>query len=172
MPDTVKLPKEVKAFKLLPVRAVVALTIKITTRLANLWSKLRIASLCPQAVNVACHWSVEIKYPENIEFGQGVVIGKSVTLGAKGGIKLGDHVRISKGVTIETGGLDFSTEPPYKHISKPIVIGDGAWIGSNAIILAGVVIGDKAIIGAGAVVTKNVGPGVIVVGAPNRMIVR
>lgn len=172
MGNKVVLPKEVALFKLWPIRKFVHLIIMVVTKASNLWGKLRIASLCPQAVNVACHWSVEIKYPEKIDFGQGVVIGKSVTLGAKGGIKLGNHVRISKGVTIETGGLDFSTKPPYQHVSKPIEIHDGAWIGSNAIILAGVIIGERAIIGAGAVVTKNVAPGSIIVGGPNRVITR
>lgn len=170
MSDSNRLPKEVPFFKHLLIRVIVLRFVWLLTKLSSLWSKLRIASLCPQAMNVACHWSVEIKYPENIKFGKGVVIGKSVTLGAKGGITLGDNVRISKGVSIETGGLDFSSEPPYLHISKSIVIEEGVWVGSNAIILAGVTIGARAIIGAGTVITKNVSAGSIVVGSSNRVI--
>jgi acetyltransferase-like isoleucine patch superfamily enzyme len=36
------------------------------------------------------------------------------------------------------------------------VIGDGVWIGSNAVVVGDVVIGDGAKIGAGATVAKNV----------------
>ena len=39
---------------------------------------------------------------------------------------------------------------------KPIRIQKGAWIGANAVILAGVSVGKYAIVGAGAVVTKDV----------------
>lgn len=79
-------------------------------------------------------------------------------------------MRISRGVIIETAGLDMKTEKPYKHISKPITIGIGVWIGSNAIILGGVEIGKNSIIGAGTVVTKNVPPNSIIVGLGNRII--
>jgi len=61
------------------------------------------------------------------------------------------------------------TKPlPYKHQGKPIVIEKGAWVGANAIILAGVTIGEYSVIGAGAVVSKDVKPHSIVVGQPYR----
>ena len=56
-------------------------------------------------------------------------------------------------------------------VSKgPILIQDGVWIGSNAVILSGVEIGRGAIVGAGAVVTKNVPPYSIVAGNPARVV--
>lgn len=45
-----------------------------------------------------------------------------------------------------------------------------AKIGANATLLPGVTIGEEALIGAGAVVTKDVPPGVVVVGNPARVI--
>lgn len=55
--------------------------------------------------------------------------------------------------------------------SKTIVsIGDGVWIGNNAIILNGLTIGEGAIIAAGSVVTKNVAPYEIVGGVPAKKI--
>lgn len=51
-----------------------------------------------------------------------------------------------------------------------IVIGNDVWIGSEAVILAGVKIGDGAIIGTRAVVTKDVPPYSIVGGIPAKVI--
>ena len=51
-----------------------------------------------------------------------------------------------------------------------IVIGNDVWIGYEAVILSGVTIGDGAIIGSRAVVTKDVPPYTIVGGVPARPI--
>ena len=56
------------------------------------------------------------------------------------------------------------------HISEQITIKDGAWIGSNSIILKGVTIGKGAVVAAGSVVTKNVPPFVLVAGVPAKEI--
>jgi acetyltransferase-like isoleucine patch superfamily enzyme len=115
--------------------------------------------------------SVEIKCPERIELAEGVAIGPACTLGAHAPIRLGKFVRLSKGVTLETAGLDFSGgRPPYVHLSRPITIGEGAWIGARAIVLGGVTIGEFAIIGAGSVVTKDVPPNSVAAGNPARVL--
>ena len=59
-----------------------------------------------------------------------------------------------------------------KHVSGPIRIEDGAWIGAGAIILAGVTVGQKSIVGAGAVVTRDVPPYAIVAGNPAKVLGR
>ncbi|MFU2418997.1 CatB-related O-acetyltransferase [Peptacetobacter sp. AB800] len=51
-----------------------------------------------------------------------------------------------------------------------IKIGNDVWIGYEAVILSGVTIGDGAIIGSRAVVTKDVAPYTIVGGIPARVI--
>ena len=143
------------------------------TALMRVWSSLRFKALVRGARGPnACHWSTEIKYPHNIQLGVHVAIGPGCTLGAMSPIVIGDYVRISKGAVIETAGLDLSTGRPYQHRAKPIAIQDGAWIGSNAIILGGVTIGENAIIGAGAVVTRDVPANAIVVGAATRTLSR
>ncbi|WP_275542363.1 acyltransferase [Inquilinus limosus] len=110
-----------------------------------------------------------MKYPERVVLGQGVIIGPRCTIGAASQIRLGDHVHLSKGVYVETAGLDFSAPLPYPHVYKPITVGDGVWIGADAIILGGVTIGAGSVIGAGAVVSKDVPPNSIVTGQPARM---
>ena len=51
-----------------------------------------------------------------------------------------------------------------------IVIGNDVWIGFEAVILSGVTIGDGAVIGSRAVVTKDVEPYTIVGGVPAKAI--
>jgi acetyltransferase-like isoleucine patch superfamily enzyme len=128
-------------------------------------SVLKTAVLFPQAEELPhCHWTVTVKKPENIKLGRGVVIGTKCSLGGAGGIVLGDHVRLSEGVMIETAGLDFTVPPPYPHVTKPVIIEDSVWIGARAVILAGVTIGARSIIGAGAVVSRSVAPDSVVSG--------
>jgi acetyltransferase-like isoleucine patch superfamily enzyme len=55
-------------------------------------------------------------------------------------------------------------------LTKPIVIGEWAFIGARALILPGVKIGARAIVGAGSVVRKDVLPGQIVAGNPARVL--
>ena len=52
------------------------------------------------------------------------------------------------------------------------VVERGPSIGSGAVILGGVTIGEGALVGAGAVVTRDVPPGLTVVGSPAREAVR
>lgn len=60
---------------------------------------------------------------------------------------------------------------PEDHTrNPPTVIGNDVWIGAKATIMRGVRIGDGAIIGSGAVVTRDVEPYAIVGGVPARVI--
>lgn len=54
--------------------------------------------------------------------------------------------------------------------TKPVIIKDGAFIGTDCIILKGVTIGEKSVIGAGSVVTKSVPDGEIWAGNPAKFI--
>ena len=60
---------------------------------------------------------------------------------------------------------DFTPDNP-----RPVIIGRGVFIGTQAIILKGVTIGDRAVVGAGAVVTKDIPPGQKAAGNPSRII--
>lgn len=130
----------------------------------------RIRSLFPQAKNLSFSLTTKFKYPESISIGDHVMIGPYATLGAHSSIVLEDYVRISQGVLIETASLDLSQPVHYPHISRPITLKRGAWIGAGAMVLGGVTIGEYAVIGAGAVITKDVPAHAIVVGASPRVL--
>lgn len=154
-----------------PVRTIIRLFDASVRRILWVWSHLRLAALIRnQGIGCVCHWNAEIKYPERIELGDRVVIGLNVTLGAAGGIRLGNNVRLSRDAILETAGLDFGGEPPYPHIHAPIHLEDGVWVGARAIILGGVTIGRNAVVAAGSVVTRDVPPGATVAGIPARPI--
>jgi sugar O-acyltransferase (sialic acid O-acetyltransferase NeuD family) len=59
---------------------------------------------------------------------------------------------------------------PGINLSGGVEIGDGALVGTGACVLQYVKIGEGATVGAGAVVTKDVPPGVTVVGVPAKAI--
>jgi len=54
--------------------------------------------------------------------------------------------------------------------SRPVLIGDGVWIGTRAVILPGVTIGRGAVVGAGSVVTSDIAERSLAVGNPARVI--
>ena len=145
---------------------------RMVRRMLWLWGRMRFGALIPdRGLRCVCHWNADLKYPEKIKLGNDVVIGVNVSIGAHSRVEIGNCVRISRDVMIETAGLDFSAlAPPYTHISKPIVIEQGVWIGAHAMILAGVTIGEYCIVAAGAVVTKNMPPYSLIGGVPARVI--
>ena len=86
-------------------------------------------------------------------------------------VHIGRGVQIAWGVTISDHDFHKTYTNGVQNIeTAPVRIGDGAWIGMNAIILKGVSIGEKAIVGAGSVVTKDVPDHALVAGAPAKII--
>jgi len=86
-------------------------------------------------------------------------------------IHIGNRVTVAEGCLISTDLHEVG--PPEQrmgHIrSRPVTIGNGAWIQRNASLLA-VNVGEGAIVGSGAVVTRDVPPNTFVAGVPARVI--
>jgi maltose O-acetyltransferase len=97
-------------------------------------------------------------------------IGQESSLG-RCKIALHDRVTIGRRVVINDGVVLLTAthslqDPGWSHKKAPIVIGDYAWIATNAIVLQGVTIGRGAVVGAGAVVRRDVPDYAIVSGNP------
>lgn len=92
---------------------------------------------------------------------------------SKGKIDIGKDCLLARNVTIITQSYELDNTKKISSSNmfvKDVVIGDGAWIGSNVIIMPGVIIGEYSVIGAGSVVTKNVGRYEIWAGNPAKKI--
>jgi acetyltransferase-like isoleucine patch superfamily enzyme len=115
-----------------------------------------------------------------------VEIQKNVRIGRN--CKISSHTFICEGVTIEDNafighGVIFINDPYPRATARSgelqtdadwkvetTLVKKGASIGSGSTILSNLVIGESALVGAGSVVTKDVPPGVIVVGNPARVL--
>lgn len=87
-------------------------------------------------------------------------------------ITIGDDVQIGSNVQLltPTHPVDPELRRAKWEAAKPIIIGDNVWLGSGAIVLAGVMIGENTVVGAGAVVTRDLPANVVAVGNPARVI--
>jgi acetyltransferase-like isoleucine patch superfamily enzyme len=140
-----------------PVKMATLLVMRIARNAARVASYCRARALFG-ASDVVCHWTTEVKYPENITLGKRVTIGTHCTIGACAPVYIGDDVLFSKGVFVDTGSADISTPLPYAKMSKPIRIEDGVWLGAGVMVLAGVTIGRGSVVAAGTIVRKSVPP--------------
>ncbi|WP_454759412.1 sugar O-acetyltransferase [Caulobacter segnis] len=120
--------------------------------------------------NVAIRAPFFVDYGYNIRLGDRVFMNFNCVILDVAEVTIGEATAIGPGVQILTA--DHPRDPVERRTGqesgKPIHIGANVWIGGGAIILPGVTIGDDAVIGAGAVVTRDVAPGVTVVGNPAR----
>ena len=100
-----------------------------------------------------------------LEIGDRVFANGGATLVAHVGIRIGSDVRIGNLVAIyDTDHHPLNEVTPLGR--RRIAIGDNAWLGRGAIVLADV--GEHAVVAAGAVVTRPVPPRTLVAGNPAR----
>jgi acetyltransferase-like isoleucine patch superfamily enzyme len=101
--------------------------------------------------------------------GPGCIVGPDVTFGLDESITLGKNVSIGPRAVLYTAthpiGLG-DRRMDLNLLARPIVVGDGAWIGFGALVLPGVRVGRGAVIAAGAVVNADVPEDVLVAGNP------
>jgi acetyltransferase-like isoleucine patch superfamily enzyme len=137
---------------------------------------------------------VVLKHADTMEFGDCVFIGAQAMIQGRfdGNCRIGSHVWIGPqayfdardlvledyvgwGPGAKVLGSSHTGDPidvpiiTTNLVIKPVVIGYGADIGVNAVILPGVRVGAHAIVGAGAVVTHDVPDYAVVAGVPARV---
>ena len=138
---------------------------------------------------------IVLKHPETIELGNAVFLGAQMMIQGRydGTCRIGNHVWIGPQAYFDARYLvieDYVGWGPGAKVLgsshtghpidipiiatevtiKPVVIGYGADIGTNATILPGFHIGANAIVGAGAVVTSDVPEYAVVAGVPAKVI--
>jgi serine O-acetyltransferase len=118
----------------------------LLARLISLWTRA--------FTGVEIHPGATIGRRFFIDHGTGVVIGETA--------EIGDDVMIYHDVTL--GGRSL------QKVKRHPTVGNGVVIGAGARVLGPVLIGDKAQIGANAVVVRDVPAGAVVVGIPGEVV--
>lgn len=110
-----------------------------------------------------------IAYPWNVSIGNNVWIGFDVQIFSYVSIVIGDNVCISQQAFLSSGGHDIRA-PGFDLSTEPIVISDGVWIGTRAIINPGVIINEATVVLSCSVVTKNLDAYGVYGGVPAKLI--
>jgi serine O-acetyltransferase len=142
-------------------RVLALVLIRIAQYLHNkriVWRLAPLVKRCNEMVTgVECHLKARIgeglfiAHTQNIVIGEGVCIGKCVTL--FNGVTLGSRQR----------GRDTGMQ-------RYPILEDGVAVYSGAKVLGAVVLGVKAVVGANAVVLQNIPAGHVAVGVPARIL--
>jgi acetyltransferase-like isoleucine patch superfamily enzyme len=126
-------------------------------------------------------WFGLVDKDARIDIGSDCILSASLCISAMDRISIGDGTAIAERCLITDHGHDHAAylEPVLAAggvpsfgwdltEAKPVVIGNGAHIGVNVVIMPGVHVGDGAVIGANSVVTSSVPPYTVVAGVPAR----
>jgi acetyltransferase-like isoleucine patch superfamily enzyme len=108
----------------------------------------------------------------DVRIGKNAWIGPNCILDGSGGeLRIGDWCDISAGAQIYTHHtVNRSNSLGERPVEcAPTKLGNGVYIGPNAIIQMGVTIGDRAVIGANSLVNRDVPPGAKAYGSPARI---
>ena len=127
---------------------------------------------------------LEVHERYNVFYGADIEIFKNAKLVIKGGggtninftcicgeyIEIGKNVQIGRNVTIrDNNGGHYINRSGYKD-TRPVIIGDKAWLCEGCTIMPGVKVGEGAIVGAHAFVTQNVPAHSVVSGNPAQVV--
>ncbi|MBI4188050.1 MAG: serine O-acetyltransferase [Chloroflexi bacterium] len=104
----------------------------------------------------------------NIEIHPGAKIGRRFFIDHGAGVVIGETAEIGNDVLMYQGVVLGGTT--LKKGKRHATIGNNVEMGSGAIALGPIIIGDGARIGSGSVVVKSVPPGATVVGIPGRTV--
>ena len=123
------------------------------------------ASLCPNLVGGG-----------TVRIGSGSEIGERCRISIANSLEIGEKVLLSPNVYIT------DCDHEYRDVNVPVIdqgivqrgqrvsIGDGSYIGINAVIVGNVKIGKHCVIGANSVVTKDVPDFCVAVGGPAKIL--
>ena len=98
--------------------------------------------------------SVNIKYPWNLTIGDYTWIGENVWIDNLVQVTIGSNVCISQGAMLLCGNHDYK-KTTFDLMSGRRIVGDGAWIGAQCVVCAGVKMSSHCVLTVGSVATKD-----------------
>lgn len=113
--------------------------------------------------------SAQVWAPWQLDMGGFSCLGPHVDCYCVAPIRIEAHAVVSQYSYLCSASHDHE-QPNLPLITRPIVIGEGAWVGADAFIGMGVTVGVGAVVGARASVFKDVEPWTVVGGNPARFI--
>jgi maltose O-acetyltransferase len=129
-------------------------------QLANLILRLPSRRLRDRFVRSVLRWpmgegvhigrAVSLQGTSGIAVGSRVFIHRHTELDLRGGLTIGDDVAIAPHCRILTADHD-ADSPTREYRERAVVIGDRVWLGTGACLLPGTNVGTGAVVGAGAV---------------------
>jgi putative colanic acid biosynthesis acetyltransferase WcaF len=113
--------------------------------------------------------SARVWYPALLELKDGALIAERVICYNQAKISLGKRALVSQGAHLCAGTHNID-DPNFQLVSRPISIGDDAWIAAESFVGPGVSIGKNAVLGARAVVFKDIDDAMVFVGNPAKLL--
>ena len=103
------------------------------------------------------------------------VLNDAILNTVSGTITIGEHAFFGHSVRVLTGTHDVSARLAARGRAIPltgrdIIIGNGVWVSSGALLLGPLTVGEHAVVAAGAVVVDDVPPFGLVAGVPARLV--
>jgi maltose O-acetyltransferase len=135
-------------------------------------NRTRIYRACGLDVRSTAIHPAQWFFSAQIHIGEGAWLGQGGYFDTRAPITIGARAGIGPGVKLVTAdhALGDSERRAGPYEPKPITVGDGAWIGTNAIVLSGVTIGAGAVIASGSVVHRDCEPNMLYGGVPAKPI--
>ncbi len=112
---------------------------------------------------------VRVKFPWRLTVADDVWIGEHAWIDNLAEVQIGPNVCISQGAYLCTGSHDWSS-PSFDLITRPITIGQSAWIAAKTCIGPGVTVGEGAVLALGSAAYCDLEPWSIYTGRPAKRI--
>ncbi|MQX38220.1 glycosyltransferase [Roseospira navarrensis] len=109
--------------------------------------------------------TTRVWYPPNLTVGPQAMVGPGVICYCMGPVEIGARAVISQRAHL-CGGTHRVDDPYFQLYTRPIRIGDFAWVAAEAFVGPGVTVGEGAVLGARGVATRDLDPWTVSAGNP------